>query len=86
MIDDLVESLDAFAARWHVLLSAISIGWFVATVADYAGFLEIPDLLPLSGWAAILPASVWNAFWWGFAYPYILARRKQRTELENANG
>lgn len=86
MIDELIDDLDAFTTRWHLVLSIISIAWFVATCAEYAGFIEIPDILPLTGWAAILPASAWNGLWWGFAYPRILARRKQRTELENANG
>jgi hypothetical protein len=88
VIDDLVDRWDAFAERFRVPLAILSIAWFAASCAEYAGFVDlpIPVLLPLSGWLAILPAAMWNAVWWGFAYPRIEARGKQRNILDNANG
>lgn len=88
MMDDLIDRWDAFADRFGVLLAALSIAWFAASCAEYAGFVDVPVpvLLPLPGWLAILPAALWNAIWWGFAYPRITARRAERMNMENFNG
>ncbi|MCM0001242.1 MAG: hypothetical protein NBV68_17865 [Erythrobacter sp.] len=86
MIDDLIDRADAISTRWQTVLSVVSTAWFAATCADYAGFLNLPKLGILSGWSAILVAALWNAVWWGFAYPRIEARRKERNTLENLNG
>lgn len=88
MIDDLIDRADALFGRWHVLLTVLSAAWFAATCAEYAGFIDlpIPALVSLPGWAAVLPAAIWNAIWWGFAYPRIEARRAERTNMENSDG
>lgn len=84
MIDDLIDRADAFFGRWQLVLSVLSIAWFAASCAEYAGFVDLPVILPLSGWVAIVPASLWNAAWWGFAYPRIEARRAERGQGEGA--
>ena len=86
VIDTLIDRADALAARWNTALSVLSIAWFIASCADYAGFIAMPIELPLPGWLGILPAAVWNALWWGFAYPRIASRRAERTNMEDPNG
>jgi len=88
VIDDLADRWDAFAERFRVPLAAFSVAWFALSCAEYAGFVDVPvpALVPLPGWLAILPAAIWNALWWGFAYPRVEARRKQRNTLDNADG
>jgi hypothetical protein len=88
VIDAAVDRWDAFAERYRVPLAVLSIAWFAASCAEYAGFIDlpIPALLPLSGWLAILPAALWNGVWWGVAYPRIDARCKARNPVEEAHG
>lgn len=85
-IDDLIDRADAFFGRWQLVLSVLSVAWFVLICADFAGFVDLPVVLPLSGWLAILPAALWNAVWWGFAYPRIETRRAERNSMEDAHG
>ena len=85
-IDGFIDKADALFARWSSVLSILSIGSFIASCAAYAGFIAMPNLLPLPDWLGILPAVLWNALWWGFAYPRIEARRKQRAQLEHSDG
>lgn len=82
MIDDLIDRADAFNARWHIVLAVLGAAWFALSCADYAGFVDLPVILPLSGWVGILPAVIWNGVWWGFAYPRIEARRAERGNRE----
>ncbi len=86
MIDDFFDRADAFSERWKTVISALSVAWFVATCADYAGFIKLPIELPLSEWLGFLPVVLWNALWWGLAYPRIAARREQRRAMETNNG
>ena len=85
-IDALIDRMDAVSARWHVVLAALSVAWFIASCADYAGFIDLPVILPLPGWLGILPAALWNAVWWGVAYPRIEARRAERKAHSAAIG
>lgn len=85
-IDVLIDRMDAVSARWNVVLAVVTVAWFIASCADYAGFIDLPVILPLSGWVGLLPAALWNAVWWSFAYPRIEARRAKRNSMENANG
>ena len=84
MIDELIDRADAFSTRWKAVISAVSVAWFAATCADYAGFIKLPVELPLSEWLGFVPVVVWNALWWGFAYPRIEARRAERGTREGA--
>jgi hypothetical protein len=86
VIDDLIDRADAFSTRWKTVISALSVAWFVATCADYAGFIKLPIELPLSEWLGFLPVVLWNALWWGVAYPRVEARRAVRNSMEDAHG
>ena len=86
MIDALIDRADAFSTRWKTVISVLSAGWFAATCADYAGFIKLPVELPLSEWLGFVPVVLWNALWWGFAYPRIEARRAERNSMEDAYG
>ncbi len=86
MIDDLIDRADAFSERWKTTVSVVSVAWFAATCADYAGFINLPVELPLTQWLGFVPVLLWNAIWWGFAYPRIEARRAERKNMENPNG
>ncbi len=86
MIDDFIDRADAFSVRWKTVISAASVAWFAATCADYAGFIKLPIELPLSEWVGFVPVVLWNAGWWGFAYPRIEARRAERLNMEKSNG
>lgn len=86
MIDALIDRADAFSQRWNTVIAVLSATWFVATCADYAGFIDLPLELPLIGSLGIFPAILWNGLWWGFAYPRIEARRAERKSMEFSNG
>ena len=86
MIDDLIDQADAISTRWKTVISVLSAAWFAATCADYAGFIKLPIELPLSEWLGFVPVVLWNALWWGFAYPRIEARRAERNSMEEAHG
>jgi hypothetical protein len=86
VIDRLIDRLDAFATRWSLPLAVMSTAWFVASCAEYAGFVDMPALIPIDGWAQILPAAVWNFVWWGFVFPRVHGRRAHRASTDMANG
>ena len=86
MIDALIDRADAFSTRWKTVISVLGAAWFTATCADYAGFIKLPIELPLSQWLGFVPVVLWNALWWGFAYPRIEARRAERNKLDSPNG
>ncbi len=86
VIDSLIDRFDAVSSRWSVVLTVLGAAWFAATCADYAGFIRLPFELPLSEWVGFLPVLLWNALWWGFAYPRIEARRAERKNMEIPNG
>jgi len=69
VIDALIDRADAFSERWNNVISVFSVAWFVATCADYAGFIKLPGEFPLSEWVGFVPVVLWNAGWWGLPIP-----------------
>ena len=86
MIDQLIDNVDAMAARFRVSLSILSVALFVFSCAGYAGFVRLPNFQLFHGWVAIAFAASWNALWWGVLYPRAEKRRQQRSTLDKTNG
>ncbi|OYY67144.1 MAG: hypothetical protein B7Y49_00560 [Sphingomonas sp. 28-62-11] len=74
-----VDLADDVANRFRVPLSILSVGLFVLTCADYAGFLRLPNVVVIGGTPGLIVAVAFNAIWWGFLYPRAEKRRAERT-------
>ena len=82
MIDSLTDRLDAFAARHERLFGIAGAAFLALSTAIYARFIELPRFDWLSERALMIASMVYNAIWWGFAYPRIEQRRKARAKDE----
>jgi hypothetical protein len=74
MIDKLIDLADRFA----LVFAAIGAFWFALSCASYANFVRLPDLALLKGIPAIIASILYNAAYWGFLYPRVETRRKER--------
>jgi hypothetical protein len=76
------------ADRFGFIFAAFSGLWLALTCASYANFIRLPDFALLHGMPAIIASAMFNAGYWGFLYPRVQARRKERLDQNkvNANG
>lgn len=76
--DRLIDRWDAFADRYSVPLAVFGFAWMALGWASHARFIELPVWPLLAGISAIIAGVVFNAVWWGFLYPRVQRRRKER--------
>ncbi len=76
-----IDRWDAFAERYMTAMTVIGVLWMVLGWASHARFIELPEWPLLTGMSAIVAGVVFNAAWWGFLYPRVQRRRKQRENL-----
>lgn len=74
----LLARLERQAERHQKTLSLLAALWFVASTAEAAGFIDLPELPWFGGWFWLVIAAIWNALWWGFARPHLERRRLAR--------
>ena len=85
MIDNAIDAVDDFAARFRRPISILAAGWFGISCAAWSGFITLPKLAFLTGMPAIFASSAFNALWWGWLNPRILRRRTERDASVSQN-
>ena len=71
-----LDRVVAFSASHERPIALIGGLWFAVSCAQYAGFVDLPEIPLLTGMTAIYASAAANALWWGFLRPAI-ERRKQ---------
>jgi hypothetical protein len=64
--------------RYEKLFTIIGGAWFFLTWADYSGFIHLPDIPFISGFAAIMLSTAVYALWWTWLRPGLIRRKKAR--------
>ena len=85
-MDRLLDLGLRLALRHQRALALIGALWFALGCAASAGFVDLPRIPFVTDRLGWLVAGMWNALWWGLAYPRIAARREQRRAMETNNG
>ena len=85
MLDSLTDRADAFAARHQRAIGIAGAAFFVVSTAIYAQFIALPEIDWLRDRTLMIASTLFNALWWGFAYPRVQSRREAReAEAEGA--
>jgi hypothetical protein len=75
-VSSLLNRAVAFSARYERPIALIGGVWFAASCAQYAGFVDLPEIPLLTGMTAIYASAAANALWWGYLRPAIERRRQ----------
>ena len=81
MLDTIIDRADARLAPYAKVISIAGAIWFWAGCALYARFITLPDIPFLTEPMVFWSGAVFNAVWYGFLYPAILHRRKEREAI-----
>jgi len=78
MMERLIDSVDAFAARYRRPLAILGGLWLGVSWASNAHFIDLPRIPLLTGTSGAIASGAFAALWWGWINPRIERRRAAR--------